>query len=452
MTSLNSKQDGTIILIFILTLPFLILTTIYFMNLALSNYQVAIKDQLRTSAQLAADAGADYSVEQFNTDNNWSGTNGDITLRSDSSSKVTYSSTISGTSNAKVISVTGKTYAPATSNTPKVTVRINVDMRPVTSGNFSIVSGAGGLYMSNSSKVVGGAVSVNGNISMQNTSQIGLSTSPITLNVAHNICPNPADATYPRVCNSGENGQPISISGKAVIYGTVTATNQTDGTGMFSPGLVAGSPAPQALPTYDKTSQKNSVTSTLIAADAVCSGNKGSITWPANLKITGNVNISSSCQVTMLGNVWITGTLTMTQSSALVVSDSLGSVMPVIMVDGSSGANFNNSSVIKANSSNTGAKIITFWSAAGCSPDCSTVTGTDLFNSRNIPTIILNNSGDAPNSILYAYWSQVSVGQSGQIGAIVGQSINLSNNGTITFGSSVGTSSTTWLVKGYRKQ
>lgn len=445
------QQNGSIIILMLITLPFIIAVALYYTQLALTSSQVARLDQLHTEAQLAADAGADYSLEQIAQDATWSGTGSEVTLHSDSSLRTTYQASVTGDDKAKVIAITGRTYWPASSTTPRRTVSINVDLRPVSSGLFSIVSGEGGLVMSNSSKVVGGDVFVNGEVNMSNTAQIGLSTSPVNLKVADQACPVPPDSTYPRVCNSGEHGQPIIIGNSARIYGTVTATNQTDGSNMFSPGLVAGTAAPQALPSYDRASQKAAVTTTYTPTQANCVGNNGSITWPANLKITGDISIKNSCLITVTGNVWITGSLSLDQSSQLIVSNTLGSTRPVIMIDGSSGATFKNNSQLVANTSNTGIEIITFWSAASCSPDCSSVTGSDLYNSRGITTISLNNNGDAPNSIFYAYWSQVSVGQSGQIGALVGQTINLNNNGTITFGTAVGTGSVTWVVKGYRK-
>ena len=64
----------------------------------------------------------------------------------------------------------------------------------------------------------------------------------------------------------------------------------------------------------------------------------------------------------------------------------------------------------------------------------------------------MQNNGNAPKSIFYAYWSQVSLNNGGQIGALIGQTINLSNNGTITFGASINSSSVTWVVNGYRKK
>lgn len=434
-------------------MPFLIIISMYYMQLALTSFQVARFDQFHTNAQLAADAGADYAIEQISLNNSWSGTGGEIQLHNDGQIKTTYTATVATIANIKTITVTGKTYFPATSPNFNRSVSLYVDLRSVTTGSYSIISGEGGLFMSNNSKVVGGDVFVNGEVNLINNAQIGLSTNPINLSVADQVCPIPADATYPRVCNNGENVQPISISNNAKIYGTVNATNQTNGTGMSNPGLIVGTTVtPQTLPTYDRNAQKAAVTSTVTAATASCSGAKATKIWPANYKITGDVTIAIGCDLTINGNVWITGSLTLSGNSRILVADSQGGNTPIIMVDGSAGAILMNNSQIVTNSSGSGIELITFWSAAGCSPDCATVTGTPLYNSRAVTTISMQNNGNAPKSIFYAYWSQVSLNNGGQIGALIGQTINLSNNGTITFGASINSSSVTWVVNGYRKK
>jgi Tfp pilus assembly protein PilX len=446
----TANQRGSILLVFLITLPFLILITLYYMSLSLTSVQAARQDQLHTEAQLAADAGADYAIEQFSQDNTWTGSGGEVSLHSDSQLRTTYTASISGTSQSKTIDVTGKTYWPASATSPRSSVSIDVDLWPVTAGNFSVVSGAGGLYMSNNSKIVGGSVFINGEVNLSNSAQIGLSTNPITLNVADQICPNPADSTYPRVCGSGENGQPITINGTAHIYGTVKATNQTSGSGMSNPGLVSGTVAPQALPSYDRAGQKAAAVNNMTGTAASCSGSQTKI-WPANTKITGDVSLGNQCKVTVQGNVWITGKLDVNNSAQMIVDNSLGATVPNIMVDGQNGATFSNNAQLVSNSTGTGFEIYTFYSKASCAPDCAGVSGTDLANSRSVTTISLNNSASAPNTIFYAYWSQVQVSNSGQIGALIGQTIRLSNAGTITFGASAGVGSTTWVVKGYHR-
>ena len=447
-----SRQHGSILLLLLITLPFLILLAMYYMHLSLTSFQVARFDQLHTEAQLAADAGADYAVEQISQNNSWTGTGSPVLLHSDSSFRTTFSVSVTGDNSAKTVAVTGDTYWPASTTTPSRSVSIYIDLRPVTYGAFSLVSGEGGLTMSNSSKIVGGDVFVNGTIRLSNSAQIGLSTNPVNVQVADQACPQPPDSTYPRVCNSGEGGQPITINNTAHIYGVVQATNQTNGNGMTNSGLVAGSNvAPQALPTYDRASQKAAVVNNLTGSAASCSGSQN-IVWQANTKITGNVTLSNSCTVTVQGNIWITGNLSVSNTSKLIVDASLGTTVPNVMVDGSGGATFSNSSRLVSNASGTGFEIYTFYSKASCSPDCTSVTGTDLANSRSVTTISLSNSSSAPNTTFYAYWSQVNVGNSGQIGAIIGQTISLSNTGTITFGNSTNIGTTTWVVKGYRRQ
>ena len=445
--AVKKDERGMLLLVLIIVVPFLIAIAVYYMHLVLTSFQVARFDQLHTEAQMAADAGSDYGVEQVNANSSWAGTGGEVTLHTDSSLKTTYAiSIVSKTSTSMTLAVTGRTYWPANKTPAARSTTVYVDLIAISSGSYSIVSGEGGLSMSNNSKIAGGDVLVNGTIKMINNAQIGLSTNPVDVNVADQACPQPADSTYPRVCNASEGAQPISISNNAHIYGTVKATNQTSGTGMSNPGLTSGSPTPQSLPTYNRAAQKAAVTTT-VNSGVACSS--GTLTWAANTKIVGNVAISGSCKVTVNGDVWITGNLALSTSGQLIVGNALGSTVPNIMVDGSTGATFSNNSSLVPNSLGTGFEIYTFWNITG-NPD-ATVTGVNLANSRAVTTIQLQNNATAVNSIFYAYWSQVSMGNNGRIGALIGQTIYLNNNGTITFGSSVGTGNTAWVVQGYRR-
>ncbi|HET7528971.1 MAG TPA: hypothetical protein VFJ84_01945 [Candidatus Saccharimonadales bacterium] len=450
---LPKRHDGQVLITLVIVIPAFILIASAYFSLSTSGYRLERQDQFRTQAQMAADAGADYSVEQLNQDNSWAGTGSEITLQSDSQKKVTFESSITdNSSSSKTINVIGRTYFPASSSTPSATVKINVDLRQVSSGSYSVVSGEGGLYMSNSAKIVGGDVLINGAISLSNTAQIGLSTNPVSVSVADALCPNPPDATYPRVCNAGEKDNPITITNSGHIYGDVKANNQTNPypSNITNNGLVATSGvAAQALPNYDRASQIAAVTST-ISGGFSCSS--GSQVWNANTKIVGDVNISNKCKVTVKGNIWITGNLYLSNSASLIVDSGLGSTQPVIMVDGSNGAVISNGATFTSNSSGTGFEIITFWSAASCSPDCSSVTGTDLYNSRGHTTISMSNNSEGPQTVFYARWSQVSVNNGGEIGALLGETVRMSNAATITFGTSSGSLGFVfWVVDGYRQ-
>lgn len=456
MTQLKQHQRGFILLTVLTTTVFIMLIGVISLQLISSNFRTAKNEQYLVNAQFAADAGIDDAIRQLNNDHDWAGSGSEQTLYNGSDYRATYQSWVAdGTDDLqKVITVTAHTYSPASSTTPKYTRNYTVEMRGITSGNYSVVTGVGGLVMTNSSKIVGGSVYVNGAITMSNSAQIGLTTNPVTVKAAHANCPVPANATYPRVCNSGENGQPISFNNSAQIYGEVQATNQTDGSNMSLPGLVSGSPPATSLPSHDRMAQINAVSNTL-TGNFNCS--TGSHTWPANYRITGDVNISNSCQVTVNGHVWIQGKLTMSNSqSKMIVANSLGATQPVVMIDGSNGASFSNSSTLQSNSQNTGFRIITYWSTDACSTSTTSpcdVTGTSLYNSRDDTTISLNNSSSGPNTEFYARWSQIDVGNSGNIGALVGQTVRLTNSGAITFGTSVSGIGgiEAWVVKSYKR-
>lgn len=447
------RQENGFVLLSILTITiFVMVMGIISLQLISNNLNSAKNERYLINAQFAADAGLDDAVRQLNLDQSWTGSGTEQTLYNPAGFKTTYISSVTPGSDIyqKFITVTAKTFAPATSTNPKYTRKYTIEMRGVSSGDYSVVTGVGGLIMSNSAKIVGGNVYVNGKITMSNTAQIGLSTNPVAVKAAHQSCPIPANTTYPRVCNSGENGQPITLTNNSKIYGEVQATNQTNGSNMSNPGLVSGSPAAVAIPDYDRTSQITAVTSTLNGNFNCSSGN---MIWPANYRITGNVDISNSCNVTVNGNVWIGGSLNLSNSAKLIVSNAVGTTKPVIMVDGQSGATFSQNTDLKSNNQNTGFRVITFWSTASCSPNCTNVSGSDLYNSSTRTTINLTNSSQGPQTEFFARWTQVDVNNGGNIGALVGQTIRMSNSGAVTFGATVSGAGgiQAWVIKSYKR-
>lgn len=447
----HGSEKGFILLTVLVTTVFIMMIGVVSLQLITSNLRTARSERYLINAQFAADAGLDEAIRQLNADQAWTGNATAQTLYNSAEFKTTYQATVTDgvDDTQKFIDITAKTFVPASNATPKYTRKYTVEMRGITSGDYSVVTGVGGLVMSNSAKIVGGNVYVNGKITMSNSSQIGLSTTPVEVKVAHQSCPIPATAAYPRVCASGENGQPITMNNTSKIYGEVQATNQTSGPSMLNPGLVAGNPPAIAIPTYDRAAQIAAVGTTL-TGNVNCSS--GSQTWPANYKITGTVNISNSCQVTVNGDVWIGGTFNISNSAKMIVANSTGATKPVIMIDGAT-AIFSNNTTLQPNATGTGFRVITFWSTASCSPNCSNVTGTDLFNSSTRTTISLSNSSTAPQTEFFARWTQVDINNGGNIGALVGQTIRMSNSGVVTFGSTVagvgGISA--YVVKSYKR-
>src|SRR3989344_3658466 len=273
---LKLSADGSVLLPLIIVLPFLMLIATYYMDLSVSGFKLARQDQLHTGSQLAADAGADYALKQINLDGDWTGTAGEVELINASDNRSTYEVAVTNVSpSEKTLTVTGRSYRPSRAQNPSTSVIIKVDLRPVESGSYSVVSGQGGLKMSNSSKILGGNVYINGEITMSNSAQIGLSTNPVNVSVANQICPIPVDCTYPRLCNAGENNNPIEISNSAHIYGDVKANHQSSGSGMTDPGLSASSGVnPEPLPSYDRDAQMDVVATTITSAAASFSGSQ----------------------------------------------------------------------------------------------------------------------------------------------------------------------------------
>jgi len=458
MSTQRGDNDGFILLTVLTTTVFIMLIGIVSLQLITSNLRTAKAERYLVNAQFAADAGIDDAVQHLNQDNTWTGNGSEVTLLSDTKFKTTYQSWVTDGSNdfQKFIDVTAKTFVPATDTNPTYTRKYRVEMRGVGGGNYSIVSGVGGLNMINNSKILGGQVYVNGKLNMSNSSQIGMGLLPVGVKVANQACPVPADATYPRVCTPADSvPQPISITNPAKIYGEVQGTGQVDGTYMYSPGLVSGNPAPAALPDYDRDAQIAAVSETRTGADASCS--LGLKTWKANTKITGDVTISGICVVTVEGNVWITGNLVLRNSAILIVK--LGvSTQPVIMVDGPTGLTIRNAAGLLANLNlpPVGFKIITYASSLPCSTasvGACEVTGSDLYNSKDITTISIENSASGAETEFYARWSKINLNNSGNVGALIGQTVQLSNSAAITFGASVSgfTGPLAWVVKSYKR-
>ena len=451
MRKTNSQRGFILVSIMTITI-FIMVIGIVSLQLISSNLRSAKNERYLINAQFAADAGLDDAVRQINLDQNWTGTGTEKTLYSPGNFKTTYSSVVTdgATPTQRFITVEAKTFSPTTSTTPKYTRKYTVELRGVSSGDFSVVTGVGGLTMTNSAKIVGGNVYVNGKIDMTNSAQIGLSTSPVAVKVAHQSCPVPASASYPRVCNVNENGEPIRMTNNSKIYGEVQATNQTSGPKMHNPGLVSGSPPAVDIPTYDRNAQKAAVASTY-TGNINCY--TGTMIFPANYRITGNLDINNSCKITVNGNLWVGGTLNLSNSARMIVADSAGANKPVIMVDGQNGANFSNNTTLQSNSSGTGFRVITYWSTASCSPDCTNVTGTDLYNSSTRTTINLTNSSEGPQTEFFSRWTQIDVNNGGNIGALVGQTIRMSNSGAVTFGSTVSGAGgiQAWVIKSYKR-
>jgi hypothetical protein len=460
----DKQTSGFIVgsLLVVITIVSMLLVSV--ISTTIANYQSALGEQARMNAQFSADSGLDVGIHELNMDSDWSGTAAEVTLLN-ADIRTTYEVVVTdgAVDSRKIIRSTGRTYSPAAETTPKATRIYEIEVEAVTTGTgpSSVVTGVGGLILNNNSRITGGDVVVNGSVTVSNNSQIGLSTNPVNLRVAHQSCPQPVNATYPQVCTSG---QPIINDG--LIYADVQAQNQTNGARMFSPGLTSSTFAPIVVPGYNRPAHKAAVTATFAPSNStVACGNNQTKTWPANSRITGNMTLGNNCTINIVGNVWVEGRINFGNGARFVVSNTVGAVRPVIMVDSSNGVFFGTGSMVTPNNVGTGVEFVTMWwntntatnggfTCEGIADplDCTNVTGLALSTSQTVTTIDFSNNSTAPNTVLRSIWSRVFIANNGALGAVSGQTIQLGNNAIINFTASIPGSDNivvTWVKRGY---
>lgn len=455
-----APEEGWILVSAIVMILFLTAVALSISSLASVQYQDTVFHEYSQNASLVAEAGIERSVYELNTNNSFSGYSTPQTFFNNSNQGLgTYTtSVVSGASgNSKIITSTAEVYRSNNTSTPYVKRAIRVTVVGTGSTGYSVDSGPGGLILSGSANVTNSNIYVGGAITMSGAAQIGTASEPVKVDVGDDICPtgsNPG-STYPQVCTSGN---PISLQYSTDIYGSVCATNQTSTgpnnniqAGNGGSGLESGCVAPIASPpTYNWQAQESAVTTTGSgnSNNYVCNSWPFNRTWPANLELTGNVSIDSSCNLTIDGNAYITGNLTIGGASTITVANSAGTNMPVVLVDGT--ITVGGSAQMIADSAGTGIEFISLKADASCSPSCSSLTGTELYNSQSQTTVNVGGAVKVPGMIFDAYWGEVVIQGSGQVGAAAGQTVNLSGAGTVVFGTQLNTGSETWSITSYQ--
>lgn len=439
-------------------------------NLTISQYSISNKKVYLTNSLMVAEAGIEQSVQQINSDNNFAGfTTDQVFFDNANQGRGVFTTTVTddpGDTNAKIITSTSRVYRYGQTADPIGTRTAKVTIVGTGSNGYSVHSGPGGLILGGSANITNSDVFVNGTITMTGASNIGTFSQPLNVKVAHQACPagNNPGHSYPKVCTSG---QPISTAWSTKIYGTVCATNQTSNnypsgnpTGNILPGssgqgLQVGCTAPPVSPpTYDRNGQIAAVKQTVANnnIDYNCSQWKNPVgfvrTWPADLKVTGNVSWSSSCDLTITGNAYITGNLNIGGAAKIRVADSVGTNRPVVIVDGT--ITTGGSAQMIANSSGTGIHFISFKSSASCSPNCTNLSGNDLKTSQNQTTVNVGGAANLPGMIFQSYWGKIVLGGSGTLGSAIGQTIDMSGAGTIVFGTSLSSGDKTWTITSYQ--
>ena len=433
------------------------------LSYATSQHNLIVHNTYVSNTANVAEAGIELSLNSLNDDSNFTGyTTEQVLFDNPTQGRGVYTTTVEDVagSNAKTITSVGKTYRYGNMTTPESVRTIKATAVGTGSPGYSVHSGPGGLILGGSANITNSDVYVNGYISLAGASKIGTVSEPLNVNVANQKCPsgtNPGP-TYPQVCSSGE---PITMAYSTSIYGTVCATGQTSlgprpggnilpGNG--GEGLQSGCTAPPVSPPpYNKDAQVNAVTTTGAGNSNtyVCNSWPFDRSWPENLKLTGNVTVGGSCNVRIHGDVYITGDLTINGASTITVDNSVGSDRPTVIVDGK--ITLGGSARIIANNQGTGIHFISFKSSASCGSNCTSLSGNDLKTSQNLETVDIGGAVNLPGMIFQAYWGKLSLGGSGSVGSVIGQTIDMQGAGTVTFGTSLSSGTTTWTITSYQR-
>ncbi|MFO0971188.1 MAG: hypothetical protein U0520_02440 [Candidatus Saccharimonadales bacterium] len=436
-------------------------------GMVVAQYSKTQRITYSTGALYTAEAGIEQTLYQLNQNDSFAGfPTEQVFSNSNEFGRAVYTSSIKNLAggNAKTITTTAKTYNYNNASKPVSTRKIRVTVVGTGSEGYSVHTGPGGLILGGSANITNSDVFVNGRITMSGAARIGTNAQPVKVDVANQACPmvsNPG-ASYPQVC---ESGQPIDLQWSTYIYGSVCATGQTSYGPNPSKNILPGSgglglqlgctAAPVSSLSYDRPAHiaRMSTTGSMSNSNYNCSQWRNpdafTRTWPANLTMTGNVDLSSSCDLTITGDVYITGNLNIGGAAKIRVADSVGTHRPVIVVDGS--VTVGGSAQMLANTSGTGMHFISFKSNAPCNPSCTTITGTALKNTQNLETVSVGGAGNLPGMVFQAYWSKIKVDGSGNVGSAVGQTVDLSGAGTITFGTKLSSGAKTWTITSYQQ-
>lgn len=454
---MNKRQGGYFLVSAVVMILFLTAIGITIAALTTTQYQHTKRQVYAENAQLVAEAGIEQSVHQLNDNDAFAGyPTAQQFFNNASQGRGTFTTSITDNPDgkSKTLLASGKVYKYG-SSTEYIIRKIKATVVGTSSSGYSVFSGPGGLILSGSANITNSQVYVAGAITMSGASKIGTYSNPVNVDVANNACPtgtNPGP-TYPTVCSGT---QPISLATSTNIYGTVCATGQTStgpknniqgGNGGL--GLKPACTAPvYPQPTYDRAAHIAAVTTTGAgnSNSYVCNSWPFNRTWPANLKLTGDVSIGSSCDITINGNAYITGNLDIGGAAKIRVADSLGATRPTIIVDGT--ITVGGSASMIANSSGTGIQFISFKNSTG--NPAATVTGTNLKTSQSLQTISVGGAVNLPGMIFNAYWGKVTLTGSGNVGAAAGQTVDLSGAGTVVFGTTLSSGSKTWTITSYQ--
>lgn len=456
---LKSDENGSLLVASLIIGMLMIGLGIVLGNLATAQLIRTNRNISSLNALQIAEAGIEKSISQLNLDETFTGFQAEEVFFDNQQQGLGIFTTeiIEGTEDEKFIISTGSVYRyQDTEGEPLSQRRIRVTVVGTESEGFSVHTGPGGLLLGGNASITNSDVHVDGFLQLDGQSQVGTPNDPRGVNVANIRCPlgaNPGE-NYPELCGAGN--EPVTVGSNSAIYGSVCATHQTNSANIFpgdgGEGLITGCIAPEVSPPiYDRQAQIDAVEIVASASDNQyrCSGSNNTVTWPNNLRINGNVNLSGNCTVILEGDVYIAGSFRTGGSSTVRVADAVGEEQPTMITNGV--IDVGGSGQFISNNLGVGGKFISFQSEAACNPGCVELSGNDLYNSQNQVTVDLGSGVNLAGMVFQSYWGTARLAGGGSVGAIAGQVVDLRGAGTVVFGTVLSSGEKTWRATSYQE-
>ncbi len=480
-TSKRNPQQGYLLILVMAVSIVMVVLSISIISISSTKYAKTTADIDAANAIYTAEAGVSDTLAQLNLNGTFTGyTTKKQFYGSNDQGKAEYTTTVTDNGN-KTLTISSTAYmsrrtTDATPFTTKVVKALIVETETPVIEN--VIAGAAGLDMSGSffpwygqpSAMTKGMVYSRGKINLNGSAtSIGTATDSARVTATNIGCGTTAN--WPQPCASNDpplvfSGGSYFFGGSGSIYGSVCATNQPSAANIYpgptGTGWQSGCIAPDyGLPYFDKKAftSKQIIPALPIPPLTGCLlFGPTSPQWLDHQRIVGNITIQGNfgaCNVTIYGDVYIQGNLTLGSGGKITVADSLGSRRPTIVVNGTVSL-AGNSNGIFANGSNTPLTIISFSSTnAGRSNDdnySDSLSSTDLYNSSVIP--VNNYFGGAARAItvgggccsgsdtadysglaVYSYYGSTLYSMSGNhsLRGIGGQQVSISPGGNFSF-------------------
>ncbi len=329
--------------------------------------------------------------------------------------------------------------------------------------NYAVQGGAGGIFMDQNSYIIGKVYS-NADIIGSNGAEVRtVSGTPGDVWVADTNTLDNVHAFGDVRAHAIKNS---TIGGHAyyqTVIGTVKANNGSDTCteNENGPNCFDGSAdQPQRdLPINDADVQNwkddisdpSNPNTPLGPSGGSCPANTYCVSGSATLgrqKINGNFYLGNGATLTLTGNLWVSGNITLDNNGAVKLSDDLGGGSTVIISDGT--INVENNLSIQGNSDPRSFLLVLSTSNSGVSDSCS--------DPHAVPTVYASNNSTA--IIFAAIHGLLKVKNNGHLNAAAVQKLCLENGANVTFntnlasftvpgggGDTVGTALGTWQEK-----